>query len=1198
MSCRRGGSPHTPSHRPHRNGPGMADASSPRVRWLKRAGYVALALVLLTLAVWFAVPPIARSQLESRLSAALDRRTTVESVAFNPFALRLTLRNVAIADRDGKPALLALDEMVADLSSASVWHRAPVVDELKLTRPRISLARNHDGRFNIQDLIERALAPSDGPPPRFSLNNVEIDDGSIAFDDGVTGRKHRLAALAIGVPFLSSLPYETAIRVTPHVGGTFNDARFSLAGIATPFAERRESTIDIDIDDMPLASYVAYLPVKPKVDIAGGSLTTRLKLVFVDSNAGVRQAELRGEARVDGLEVKRRDGSPLASAKRVATMIDRIDLISGDAAIASVAIDAPAVQVKRLADGTIEWTQPMFDEPAAAAQPASSSARASGISIAKLAIEGGTVSLADQTTGFESTLTDVSLSATNLATKPGEKAHVKLAFVTADRVASFSGEGEVEPMVPAATGRFALAKFSLGLLFPYYKSALAVDVQKGSLDLASAFALDANGNLKLTEGEGTISDLRVALSGSRDPLWRIPIIAAKGVDVDVSGRKATIASVRSEGPSLKFIRESDGTLAMSRIVRTSASTSAAKPDDSWTLLSKSIALERVAIDFEDRAAQPPVKLAVRDLALTATDVTNASTGRSSVTLRSRVGERGRIAFAGQVVRSPLRVSGDVDASRLGLVAVKSYIEPRVNVVFTDGTVAAKGKVIVDASNADAVQASWNGNISITDFAALDKPTASDLARWKSLALEGVDVSTNPFKASVSRIGLDDFYARAIVYQDGTLNLARLLTPGESPEPAPEATPPTPSASASTRDALPISIGRVDFDRGNVNFSDFFVKPNYTANLTEVKGSVSTVSAEQAGDVSIVARVDHSAPVEVQGRIHPFAKELSLDINAKARDIDLPPLTPYSVKYAGYGITKGKLAFEVHYQVDNRKLAAENHLILDQLTFGERVDSPTATKLPVLLAVNLLKDSRGVIDIRLPIGGSLDDPQFSVFGLVVRMIVNLIAKAATAPFALLAGAFGGGGDELSTLAFAPGSAAIEPDAQKRIDTLAKALADRPGLRLDIAGRADPDADREALRRASVDTAIKRAKLKSLANEGKAPPSLDQVTIAADERNRWLAQAYRDAPLPDRPRNVIGMLKDIPPAEMEAMLYASAKVDDDALRLLANSRAQAAKDAIAAKGVPAERLFLIAPRIGADQTAGQTAGTLARVDLALG
>jgi hypothetical protein len=544
----------------------------------------------------------------------------------------------------------------------------------------------------------------------------------------------------------------------------------------------------------------------------------------------------------------------------------------------------------------------------------------------------------------------------------------------------------------------------------------------------------------------------------------------------------------------------------------------------------------------------------------------------------------------------LAVDGQLDLKAFPLVALKPYVEPRVNVVITDGTLTAKGQLEVVAPPDGEVRAAWKGDVAIADFASLDKPTASDLARWKSLALDGLEIATSPFRASVRRIGLDDFYARVIVYPDASLNVTRLVTPGASPEPAAGATPQRLVSSSAPPEALPIAIGAVELVRGNVNFSDLYIKPNYSANLTDVAGRVTALSAEQAGDVTVSARIDHSAPVEVQGRLHPFAKELSLDIAAKARSIDLPPLTPYAGKYAGYGIEKGQLTFDVRYQVEKRKLVAENRLVLDQLQFGARVESPTATKLPVLLAVALLKDSRGVIDIRLPIVGSLDDPKFSVGDIIIQIIINLITKAATAPFALLSTLFGGG-EELSTLPFAPGSAALGADTQRRIDTLGKALLDRPALKLDIAGHADPVTDREALRQAAVQAAMRREKMKALIAQGTAPASVDQVELGADERTRWLTAAYREAPIPDRPRNVIGMLKDLPPAEMEAMLLANAKVDDEALRSLANARARAVNDALVAKGIGDDRLFLVAPRLGGDAPGGAAAGAPTRVDLAL-
>ncbi len=224
--------------------------------------------------------------------------------------------------------------------------------------------------------------------------------------------------------------------------------------------------------------------------------------------------------------------------------------------------------------------------------------------------------------------------------------------------------------------------------------------------------------------------------------------------------------------------------------------------------------------------------------------------------------------------------------------------------------------------------------------------------------------------------------------------------------------------------------------------------------------------ETPGDIELQAKLDEAAPVEIKGKINPLAKELFLDIVADAHDIELSPMTPYSVKYVGYGIERGKLSFNVKYKLENRKLSAENKIILNQLTFGDKVESPTATKLPVLLAVALLKDRNGVIDVDLPISGSLDDPQFSVGGLVLRIIINLITKAVTAPFSLLASAFSGGGvsgDELSYVEFAAGRATLDQTDQEKIATLAKALNNRPALKLDIIGRADPSSDLEGLKR---------------------------------------------------------------------------------------------------------------------------------------
>ena len=385
--------------------------------------------------------------------------------------------------------------------------------------------------------------------------------------------------------------------------------------------------------------------------------------------------------------------------------------------------------------------------------------------------------------------------------------------------------------------------------------------------------------------------------------------------------------------------------------------------------------------------------------------------------------------------------------------------------------------------------------------------------------------------------------------------------------------------------LPVSIGRIEVARGNVRFSDFFVRPNYTANLTDVAGSVSALSATQAGDVAVDAKVEHAAPVEVRGKVNPFARELSLDLTGKARDVDLPPLTPYAEKYAGYGIEKGKLSFDVHYKIENRKLAADNRLVLDQLTFGQRVDSPTATKLPVLLAVALLKDRNGVIDVNLPISGSLDDPEFSMGGLIIRMIVNLITKVAVAPFAFLGHLFGGDNEHLNLIEFAGGSAELDKPAQDQLSAIAKGLKERPQLKLDVPMVSAESIDRPALAAAR----LRHELLTRVADsrEGRRhPDTAGDIALADPEKHfklllaQYQADLGKDKPLPPSvaaAQQANG--KETPPydaanADLSAALLDHIQVPDSDLEALGKQRATAIQGALVSDGqIEASRVFIV-------------------------
>lgn len=301
----------------------------------------------------------------------------------------------------------------------------------------------------------------------------------------------------------------------------------------------------------------------------------------------------------------------------------------------------------------------------------------------------------------------------------------------------------------------------------------------------------------------------------------------------------------------------------------------------------------------------------------------------------------------------------------------------------------------------------------------------------------------------------------------------------------------------------------------------------------------------------------------------------MDLKLGFKDIELSPMTPYAGKYVGYTIEKGKLSLDLKYLIDKRNLDSQNDVFLDQLTFGDKVESPDAVKLPVKLAIALLKNREGEIDLHLPVAGHMDDPEFRVGSIVLKMVMNLLVKAATSPFALLGAVFGGG-EELSVVEFEYGRFDIQTESQKKLDTLVKALYDRPSLKLDIEGHVDIEKDKEGLRQYFFDKKLKAQRLKEMVKKGLPAIPVDDVAIDSDEYEKYLKKAYKAEKF-KKPKNIVGLAKKLPAPEMEKLILDHIEVKDDDLRLLAIERAQRVKDHILKSGtIEAERIFLVEPK----------------------
>lgn len=612
----------------------------------------------------------------------------------------------------------------------------------------------------------------------------------------------------------------------------------------------------------------------------------------------------------------------------------------------------------------------------------------------------------------------------------------------------------------------------------------------------------------------------------------------------------------------------------------------------------------------DESLKPALDIALQTLRVTA-DRLAMGPGQSNFTLAAAgIQGNGKLDMKGMFTPQPLTLKSSVDLSELNVASFAPYAASSLNATVRAITLGAKGDVDFTAAAGSApMKVNWKGGVEVTGVDLQDRVNNDDFLNWKRLGFSGMDISVAGDKigAKLGDIALEDFYGRILLNAQGRLNVMDLVAaPGQAggsitqdtqtPGRQAAAPAPVPAAKSSAGGGMPdISVNSVTLSRGRMTFTDRFVKPNYVAELSAIEGAITAVSSTnpQPAKVKVTGRVYTTAPLSISGIVQPFAKFLTLDLKASAKGVDLPRFNTYSAKYVGYPIKRGKLSVDLEYKIKDRALQASNHVVLNQLTFGDKTNSPDATKLPVLLAVALLKDSRGNIDINLPISGSLDDPEFSVGGIVVRVLLNLVVKAVTSPFSLLASAFGGG-EELSYVEFKPGSAVLTEDSQQRIDTLTKALTDRPALKMDISGRADPKTDMEGLRQAWVEGQIRAAKAAATTPRGKKP-DVAGVKVSAAERAKYLEEVYDDADIKDKPRNFIGMAKSVPADQMEAMLRSVAPVGDEQLRQLADARAQAVYEKLQAQEGLADRVFIVAPQLDADGIKDE--GQPSRVDFSL-
>ncbi len=1201
-------------------------------RWARRLGWLLATLALLVAAAWWGVPALLKSQLPPRLGEALGRPVSLADARFDPWAMAIELQGLRIgAAAANAPPQLQIDRLHLDLNlPMALRHRAPVVDALAIDGLQLRLARTGDGRFDIDDLIARftpspQAKPSD-EPARFALYNLSLRNGNLRFDDQPVERVHEVQALSLSLPFLSNLPGDTVIHTQPRLAFRLNGTAFDTGSQALPFAETRSGDLRLQFQDLDLAPWLPYLPASLPVRLQRGRLASDLQLHFVAPPQGTPTVALKGRVGLRDIAVAGPGNAPLAAWQALSLELTDVQPLVRKLAFGRLQIDGLVLDVARDGQGRLNLLQ--LQAPAAAAAPAApasaTTAPAGGwqLSLAAIGLQEAQLRWHDASLrpAADYTLAGVSLQLQDIRWPTPGPVPVALkaalhrgATAGTTPAASLAIDGTANDQQAALT--LSLDGLDLAALAPYTAAALQPRLS-GQLAAKAQLRWAAEpAALALQLDEATLQNLQLLAGTGRQAtrLAGLKSLQLADARIDLLARQVAVGTLRIDQPAAQLARLADGQIDLSAWLpqpapgaAAPASTSNATPaGPDWRLALQTLAVQGGRLAWTDAAAATdgqPLRAELSGLAVQWQGLAwpaTAKTPPSRLRLSARLGAPsqpgavvppGRIDWTGRVGLVPLLADGRLQLDRLPVHLFVPYADDALPaaLLHADASLSLQLRAL---STPAGLQLNTDGDLQITEVMLHTRPgpgeaAGSELLSWESLALQGLSVTLRPPakpQVQVRELALTDFYSRLVITEQGRFNLQDIA----ATEPEVAAAAPAPAASATAADpGLPfdLALGQTTLRNGRVDFSDRFVRPNYSARLTELNGTVGALRSgtREMATISLRGRAADTALLDISGQLNPTVQPLALDIRAKATDLELAPLSPYAGKYAGYAIERGKLSMDVAYRIDaDGKLDAKNQVVLNQLTFGERVESPSATQLPVLLAVALLKDRNGVIDINLPVSGTVSDPQFSVGAIIWKVIVNLLGKALTAPFSLLAG---GGADDLSQVQFTPGTARITDAGRAALDKVATALQERPSLTMAVTGAADTVSERDDARRSLLDERLAAEARRDLARSAPPAPAaaasaaaVAPAPLTAAERAAALKRLYQATPLPDRPRNLINQLKDIPPAEMEARLLAGIAVNDDTMRALALQRGLAVRDALIAKGLPTERLFLAAPKL---------------------
>lgn len=1067
---------------------------------------------------FFIIPAVLKNQLPKIVHQQIGREAVVERITFDPFAMSMAIHGFQLKETDGQ-IFAAFERFSIDVAVlASLTHWHWVVDQLELIEPFVRIAKSAQGEFNFSDLVDRTNQPD------------ETDGVSAPF-----AFRLKQAWVRNG-----SVVWEDLQRPKP-LKESIDSIDWQVSELTTVDSEPSPWLLSWKSESIGLLSWdgtVTLMPLASQGVIKlEKALLKRIGHWFLDDVDGlkIKSGELNlvleyaVQSTDDQIEADLKS-SRLGIEKASMSILEAGQSIKASAD--SITFDTRAALVGSGKGLTVNAEEARWALVGVDMQPASLSADRPAAALGRLTLAGGySAEIGDQRFDFKLKRGQLDLERLKTTYQPHD-----------------------EPL----------------------------EAELGRVKVAADLTVDSAMAVKIAQGRIELGDLKLLAGAESADLIEMPSIAINGIKVDTAKRHAHAASVVSTDGVVKAWLNPDGQLNYLPLFAGNANEAATETSQSaslpWQFLIEQIALEGYRVEFTDNTIPSPVRIDLADLKLSVEQFTDQSDRKFPVQLQTRVNDSGAIKMGGHLSPSPLSADLDIDIDDIVLKTFQPYLQNHLRLDLVEGDVSAQGKTLFSVSENDAVDLKFNGNAQINRLVTRDQIQRRDFVKWRALELGRITVDLADNRFEFEDVSFDKPYLRVMIKKDSTTNFNDIL-PVASDDSAK-------AAAAAVSDEEPagvhFKIGKIEMKRGASDFADYSLILPFVTQMNDLDGVVTGLSSEPnaVAELALQGKVYNLANVAIAGNYHLNSGDSSVELNF--RHLPLPLVTPYMAEFAGYKIERGQMSLDLNYTIDQGQLNAQNNLLIDQFTLGEKVENPKAVSLPLSLAIALLKDANGQINLALPISGSLDDPEFSVGSLVMKALGNMITKIATSPFRAIASMFDGEQD-LSVVQFEPGKAKLAANEQAKLDMLAKALQERLALKLEVRGAAFEDQDWPALSSEALNDQLKAMRAKELRAEGRRIRA-EYIELSEEEERRLLAQLFIERfPLlaeytffgrPALKEPEQGDFYEIARQKLEAAL----QPDPQRLHDLAVRRAGAISNYLVEKGgIPGNRIFLLATEL---------------------